>query len=109
MVIVERNAEGRIVGLRLASSGEQGETISVVDEEFSEFLRESGAEVELSQLLSLSDVSIIRVLEDLVDLLIKKKVILLTELPEEAQEKLRERKALRHHLNDDSFIVDDIL
>ena len=42
-----------------------------------------------------ADLDFIRVLEDLIDLLCRKGVINLNELPNDAAEKLRERRALR--------------
>mgnify|MGYP000583065169 CR=1 FL=1 len=46
-----------------------------------------------------SDAEIARVTEDLIYLLIKKNVILFTELPEMVQEKLLSREKLRSQLN----------
>jgi len=53
------------------------------------------------------DVAFIRVLEDLIDALIEKGVLRLTDLPEDAQKKLGERKGLRRRLNDDLNLLDD--
>ncbi|TVQ68517.1 MAG: hypothetical protein EA373_10575 [Oceanospirillales bacterium] len=61
--------------------------------------------------LNNSDIELIRVLDDLIELLINKKVIKFTDLPNEAQQKLMMRQTLRkktNHLNllddeDDSF------
>ncbi|MDX9841642.1 MAG: hypothetical protein RBS95_09310, partial [Desulfobulbus sp.] len=73
------------------------------------FLRASGELDALAQLLALSDNSIVRVLEDLVDLLIDKKLILFTELPVAAQEKLSGRKRIRQQLGNGDLMVDDVL
>lgn len=54
---------------------------------------------EAKDQLSSSDTETIRVIEDLVDLLIQKKLILLTDLPIAAQEKLSERQRMRSELN----------
>ena len=48
-------------------------------------------------------------LEDLVDLLIDKKLILFTELPPAAQEKLHGRKQIRQKLGSADLMVDDVL
>jgi hypothetical protein len=61
------------------------------------------------RLLSLSDTGIIRILEDLIDLLIRKNIILFTELPEQAQAKISDRKMLREGIGPDHLMVDDIL
>jgi len=53
------------------------------------------------------DSAFVRVLEDLIDTLIEKGVIRLTDLPLAAQQKLGERKHLRQRLNDDLNLLDD--
>ena len=73
------------------------------------FLRASGELDALAQLLALSDNAIVRVLEDLIDLLIDKKLILFTELPAAAQEKLSGRKRIRQQLGSGDLMVDDVL
>ena len=85
------------------------EPASLLDEEVLAFLRASGELDALAQLLALSDNAIVRVLEDLVDLLIDKKLILFTELPAAAQEKLSGRKRIRQQLGSGDLMVDDVL
>ena len=80
-----------------------------MDDEILEFLDQSVNTDPWVQLLSLSDIGIIRVLEDLIDLLIRKNIILFTELPEEAQTKIRERKRVRGKITPSDLMVDDIL
>lgn len=46
-----------------------------------------------------SDLALARVLEDLIEVLMEKKVILFTDFPEGAQQKLRERRGLRKELS----------
>ena len=57
----------------------------------------------------LSDLALARVLEDLIGILMDKKVIMFTDFPEGAQQKLRERQGLRNQLNfvEDLFVTDD--
>ncbi|MHB8788776.1 MAG: hypothetical protein ACYDBT_02725 [Desulfobulbaceae bacterium] len=109
MLYIERNADGAIVAIYQAPSEKAREQKTLLDEEVLAFLGKDGQLDAWIKLLSLSDVSIIRVLEDLVDLLVKKNVIMLTELPEEAREKLRERKRVRERMESDQLMVDDIL
>ena len=49
--------------------------------------------------LSQTDTSLVRVLEDLIDVLITRGVIQFTDLPEAAQAKLLERRETRANLN----------
>lgn len=109
MLFIERNAEGGIIALRRGEQQPGREQASLLDEEVLAFLKTGGEIETLAQLLMYSDASIVRVLEDLIDLLIEKKVILFTELPTEAQDKIRERKQLRAKMVDDPLLVDDIL
>jgi hypothetical protein len=109
MFFIERSADGVIVAIHQMPSEKAMEQKTLMDEEVLEFLGRDNKLNSWIKLLSLSDVSIIRVLEDLVDLLVKKNVIMLTELPEEARDKLRERKRVRERMEQDQLMVDDIL
>lgn len=109
MLIVERDENGAIVAIRKGQRKPGLEPASLLSEEILTFLKSSGEIETFSQLLTLSDSTIVRVLEDLVDLLIEKKLILFTELPLEAQEKLRTRKKLRKEMSCENLMVDDIL
>lgn len=109
MLFIERNTDGTIEAIHHTPTPKTTEQKSLMDEEVLEFLGKEGRLDSWIKLLSLSDVSIIRVLEDLIDLLVKKNVIMLTELPEEARGKLWERKRVRERMEHDQLMVDDIL
>lgn len=98
---------------------ERGEVVAVSEEpldgfvavpadapEVKAFLAQTSASPEDERFRE-SDSSLIRVIEDLVDLLASKGVIRFTDLPPEAQEKLMVRKSMRGqegHLN----LIDDV-
>ncbi|HEB50013.1 MAG TPA: hypothetical protein ENI89_05335 [Desulfobulbus sp.] len=109
MLYIERDQDGHIVAIRQGQAADGLEPASLLDEEVLSFLRGSGEIDALAQVLSMSDASIIRVLEDLVDVLVRKKVILFTDLPAEAQEKIRQRQRMRRRIGHDQIMVDDIL
>ena len=109
MLYVERTENGKIVALHSSPHPHAGEQKSVMDEEILDFLHTTVSADSRKLLLSLSDMGIIRLLEDLIDLLIHKNVIFFTELPEQAQERIKERKRLRDTLNPQDLMVDDIL
>ena len=109
MLYVERDQKGAIIALRRGEAESALEPASLLDEEVLDFLRATGEIAPLNHLLMHSDAAVVRVLEDLIDLLIAKKVILFTELPQDAQDKLQGRKQLRAQLNDDQLMVNDIL
>lgn len=61
----------------------------------------------LKKQLSQSDAEFIRVLEDLIDTLITRGVIRLTDLPPEALGKLQQRKQARQQLHSALNLIDD--
>lgn len=92
MPYVKRNAAGEVVGLLYYAEDGAGEEISLNDPEIQAFFARA------RQQLSHSDTETIRVIEDLVDVLIEKKLLLLTDLPQAAQKKLMERQRMRSEL-----------
>jgi hypothetical protein len=101
MPFVRRNAEGRIVALldeeEAAAYGRlqagQIERLPGTHPEVIAFLGTDPAES-----FNGLDASFIRVMEDLIDVLIEKGVLRLTDLPGEAQRKLLARKDMRRRL-----------
>jgi hypothetical protein len=94
MPYVKRDNDGRIVSVSRESA--QGcEPLSTMDPELQAFLASlEGRSEELRH----TDLDFVRVLEDLVELLVGKGVILFTELPESAQEKMIFRQRLRSRM-----------
>lgn len=93
MPYIVRDKNGRITGLSEESQGGESEQLDLTNPEVEAFLEAAKDQ------LSSSDTETIRVIEDLVDLLIQKKLILLTDLPLAAQQKLSERQRMRSELN----------
>lgn len=63
---------------------------------------------EAKQALSATDNDMVRVIDDLVDLLVANQVLIFTDLPERVQTKLLARKQLRKDMNVlQNLIVDD--
>ena len=109
MLYIERDNDGNIIALHNKPETGISEQKSIMDEEILEFLNRSVDTDPWMQLLSLSDIGIIRILEDLIELLIRKNIILFTELPEEAQAKISERINLSEKIDTDQLMVDNIL
>jgi hypothetical protein len=109
MLYVERDTNGNIIALHNKPETCAEEKKSIMDEEILKFLDKNVDTAPWMQLLSLSDIGTIRILEDLIDLLIRKNIILFTDLPEKAQSKINERKQLRKQIVTDELMVDDIL
>lgn len=95
MVFVKRDDSGAITAVSQMADGDCSEALSAEDPAVRRFLSRLEA---YSGQLEASDQDFVRVLEDLVDLLIGKGVILFTELPDSAQEKIMKRQHLRSEL-----------
>ena len=94
MPYVKRDEQSRIITVNL-EPGEGMEELPSHSPELLEFMRNVGLE---QGTLQESDMRLVRVLEDLIDLLIDRDVIRFTDLPLPAQEKLMERRSLRQTL-----------
>lgn len=109
MPYVRRNPVGRIVALldetearAEQSAGETVEYLSGTHPDVIGFLAADPAES-----FNGLDASFIRVMEDLIDVLIEKGVLRLTDLPIEAQRKLLARKDMRRKLKGALDLLDD--
>lgn len=109
MLYVEKNENGEIIALHPAPNKKATEQKSIMDKELIDFLNENISDDPWLKILAMSDMGTVRILEDLIDLLINKNIILLTELPEEAQSKIRERKIARQKISSQEFMVEDII
>jgi hypothetical protein len=109
MLYVERNQTGKIIAVRRDADRPGMEFKSSVDVEILEFLGYGEKDDSVYQILSAMDAGVVRVLEDLVDLLVRKNIIMFTEFPEEAQRKLSIRRQIRENIGKESIIVEDIV
>jgi hypothetical protein len=89
---VKRDTNGRIIGVSEQPGNGDVEELAADDPEVIAFLEAARTQ------LSSSDTETIRVIEDLVDVLIEKKVLLLTDLPRAARQKLIERQRMRSEM-----------
>ncbi len=96
MPFVKRDETGAIIAVSQQSSAGFDEELSAEDAAVQAFL--AGLEAS-NTVLDETDQDFIRVLEDVVQLLIDKGVILFTDLPESAQSKIMRRQKLRSKLS----------
>ncbi len=96
MPFVERNSDGDIVAVSQVQSGGCVEAVDADSIELSEFFSTVRGE---SAGLTATDPGFVRVVEDVIELLIDKQIILFTELPQAAQKKMLMRKNLRNVLS----------
>jgi len=94
MPYVKRDEQGRITAVTLQPEGGLVE-VPAHSPELLDFMGRMGIE---QGALQQSDMRLVRVLEDLIDLLIDRDVIRFTDLPLPAQQKLMERRSMRQSL-----------
>ena len=104
MPFVQRGADGAIATV---SENGVGEWLAADHPEWLAYAK-ARYEQDARQALSDTDSEMVRVIDDLVDLLVAKQVLIFTELPERVQSKLLARKQLRNDMNAlQSPMVDD--
>lgn len=102
MIYVKRSATGRI----MAVSEEPMEGFEPTDETAASEINEVLGRVHDS-LFQDSDLEFIRVLDDVIDLLIAKNLILFTELPPVVQEKYTQRTQMRERRRESLNLLED--
>lgn len=108
MAFISRNANGEIIAVYETKQADATEYVSIDDAELINFLSQSNNDSDIKAVLSTSDIALVRVLEDLINTLIDKKIILFTDLPAAAQQKLVNREKIRGHLTSlDNLMGDD--
>jgi len=95
MLYVHRDEKGHIISISKIKDAQHPEELP---EKHPEILLFTQAENERKAMFLQSDLQMIRVLDDLIDLLIQKHVITFTELPPFAQDKILTRQHLRDKL-----------
>jgi len=105
MPYVNRNEQGKVIQLLDAPQSGVSEWLELSHPEVVELLQYPDNEVELKESLLSSDGEMVRVVEDLIDLLMEKQVFVFTELPAAVQAKLNARKKLRHDVNAISNLI----
>lgn len=98
-----RDTTGRIMAVLDRPSSGATEEVKADDPEVMSFLTRKGPTSYFDLLRA--DLEFIRVIEDLIGALMDKGVLLLTDLPREAQEKLLRRGSLRRQLRESSGLM----
>ena len=102
MIYVKRDATGQVTAI----SKEPMEGFEQTDESTASELEEMLASSSDS-LFQNSDLEFIRVLDDVIDLLISKNLVLFTELPEVVQEKYTQRTQMRERRRESLNLLED--
>lgn len=105
MPYVNRNEQGKVIQLLDVPSSGASEWLELSHPDVAELLQSPDNKAELKESLLSSDGEMVRVVEDLIDLLMEKQVFVFTELPSAVQTKLNARKKLRHDVNAISNLI----
>lgn len=108
MPYIQRNNEGCISAISSEQTLSISEWIEPDAPEFKIYLsRLAGNVPEVAGALAESDHALVRVVDDLVNVLIEKNLMRFTDLPEAAQRKLMARQSLRQSLNSLNLLGDE--
>ena len=112
MPYIQRDDDNQVIAIYAEAPSEDTEHLAASHPDVIAFLNLNSSEEQSLQFLTSSDYELVRVLEDLIELLIEKNVVLFTELPFAAQHKLVQRRRARQNLNEENTLMideDDIL
>ena len=101
---VSRDAQGRVIALSEESGDNSAENLPASHPDVLDFLFRDTQGEQVSARFLASDLAFIRVVEDLVAVLVEKRVIAFTDLPAAAQDKLLDRRSMRSYLSDVSGV-----
>jgi len=107
MPYIKRDQNNKVIALFAESPAEDAEYLPSSDPAVMGFLNSNPADQQNIQFLSNSDYELVRVLEDLIELLVDKNLLLFTELPVAAQQKLMKRRGARKNLSDTGGLMVD--
>jgi hypothetical protein len=106
MVFIKRDSDNKIIAVYDKKTKDVTEELGQDDKEVTEFLMKCNLQTQ-SDLLK-SDLELIRVVEDLIQILIAKNVISITDFPIAAIEKLSQRGKIRVEYKSVTGIVDKL-
>ena len=106
MFYVQRNADGKLTRVQAEAYAGFTETLPISHPDLQAWFTNEAVSSSLKQLKQ-SDLDMIRVLDDLIQVLTDKGVIRITDLPPEAQAKLMDRSQAREALGGLSHLVEE--
>ncbi len=95
MAYLERDSDGNIVAIVRETDAEKKELVDPTSKEVVEFLYGDSGVENIQDSWIAADLSLARVVEDLVDIMIKKDMLKITDFPITAQQKLISRRGKR--------------
>lgn len=100
MIYVLKDQHGRIIDLDFTEKNGY-EKQSLYDAEIKKFIADTNNDDLIKTTMTKMDLEMVRVTEDIIDILIQKEIMLFTDLPEAVQNKLMFKRFLRESLNSD--------
>lgn len=109
MIYIEHDTQGDIQNIQF-SPGTNLEEISLHDPKLKQYIEQQPNSDEIIQkVLNQLDLDMVRVIEDVIDILIDKNLMLFTDLPDPVQNKILFKKSIRNISNNNSIIEDEEL
>lgn len=112
MPYIERDNDNQIIAIYAKAPSDDAEYLATNHQDVIDFLNRNAPEEQSLRFLNRSDYELVRVLEDLIELLVDKNIVLFTDLPSAAQRKLLQRRRARQNLQEENPLMineDDIL
>ena len=112
MPYVKRDNNNQVIAIYAEEHSDGAEFLATTHQDVIDFLNMNASEEQSLQFLNSSDYELVRVLEDLIEILVDKNVVLFTDLPTPAQRKLVQRRRARQILREENALMvdaDDIL
>ncbi len=107
MHFIERDSDGKILRVESSPFRESTEQYEKTTAEIAEWLKMNTLRAATLQQLQQSDLDMVRVLEDLIEVLMSKGIISITDLPPAAQSKLLNRAQARQRLSGLEGLIQD--
>ncbi|MDP6474702.1 MAG: hypothetical protein QF449_07290 [Alphaproteobacteria bacterium] len=107
MPFIKRDENGEITAIYDRRVQQVGEELPPDHPEITQFLERMGRTTAMREGLDRSDPAMGRVLEDLIECLIEKRLILITDLPSEALNKISQRRNFREDMQAVTGLLSD--
>lgn len=106
MIYIKHNAQREIIDIQFTPETGYVQA-GLFDQEVKAFLSNQQNEQLIKDILKQLDADMVRVIEDVVEILIDKGIMRFTDLPEPVQNKLMFKKSLRQSLNNETTFYDE--
>lgn len=106
MIYIKRDKNNEIIDLQFSDRPDYSIS-SLFDPDVKDFIEKTQNAELIKKILRTMDLEMVRVIEDLVDILVDRRLILFTDLPEPVQNKLLFKRSIRENLAPETSLIDD--